>query len=232
MAVKEAKSTFSLNGIGTTYDDIFGESEKIKVAEYGRLNPKIGVEMPKDDSFSLAKYAQWGGAVSAVGNALQGVATSYYSGKISKIQNQMAIELAEYNTRQAESSAQSALMQTNYKIGAISEKFERVKSSQKVAMAANGIVLGVGSAAEVTTTTDIDKHRSMEVERLNGIRTAWGIRVQGLSQSLTANNLSASSAATSWGGGFDALNTGASSLAKEYIYTKYGNKSKLAYGSI
>ena len=36
----------------------------------------------------------------------------------------------------------------------------------------------------------------------------------------------------SWGGGFDALNTGASILANEYIYTKYGNKSKLAYGSI
>lgn len=214
------KSTFSLNGIGVGVGDITPIASTSQASTF-----------PSSQATGMP-YASWGGAISAVGSALQGMATSYYSSKISKIQNQMAIELAEYNARQAESSAQSALMQTNYKIGAISEKFEAVKSSQKVAMAANGIVLGIGSAAEVTTTTDIDKHRSMEVERLNGIRTAWGIRSQGLSQSLTANNAASSTPATSWGGAFDALNSGVSDLAKEYLYTKYGNKNKLAYGSI
>ena len=217
-----SKSTFSLNGIGVGVGDITPIASTSQASTFSS----------GQSAASGMSYASWGGAISAVGSALQGMVTSYYSSKISKIQNQMAIELAEYNARQAESSAQSALMQTNYKIGAISEKFEAVKSSQKVAMAANGIVLGIGSAAEVTTTTDIDKHRSMEVERLNGIRTAWGIRAQGLSQSLTANNAAASTPATSWGGAFDSLNSGASDLAKEYLYTKYGNKNKLAYGSI
>ncbi len=97
------------------------------------------------------------GVIGAVGS----IATGYYNSRIQKAQQEMAIRVQEYNARQAERAAQSALMSSNFKIGQISEKFEKVKSSQKAAMAANGIVLGVGSAAEVTASTDINKRRSI-----------------------------------------------------------------------
>lgn len=174
----------------------------------------------------LDQYAKYGGTVAGVAQAIGGAVSSYYLNSVQKIQLQMQRELAEYNARQAERAAQSALMASNYRIGAISEKFEKVKSSQKASMAANGIMLGVGSAAEVVTTTDIDKHRSMEEERLNGQRQAWGLRTQSLSQSLTANSLAHSGAATSWGGSVDAFATGVGTAAHEYLYTKYKSKDK------
>lgn len=174
----------------------------------------------------LDQNAKYGGVVAGVAQAVGGVFSSYYANSVQKIRLQMQKELAEYNSRQAERAAQSALMVSNYRIGVLSEKYEKTKSSQKAAMAANGIMLGVGSAAEVTTTTDIDKHRSMEEERLNGQRQARGLRTQSLSYSLTANSLAHSGAATSWGGSVDAFATGVGTAANEYLYTKYKFKDK------
>lgn len=170
--------------------------------------------------------AQYGGVVAGAAQAVGGAISSYYANSVRNIQLQMQKELADYNSRQAERAAQSALMVSNFRIGVLSEKYEKTKSSQKAAMAANGIMLGVGSAAEVTTTTDIDKHRSMEEERLNGQRQARGLRTQSLSYSLTANNLAHSGAATSWGGSVDAFATGVGTAANEYLYTKYKFKDK------
>lgn len=174
----------------------------------------------------LDQNAKYGGVVAGVAQAVGGVFSSYYANSVQKIRLQMQKELAEYNSRQAERAAQSALMVSNYRIGVLSEKYEKTKSSQKAAMAANGIMLGVGSAAEVTTTTDIDKHRSLEEERLNGQRQARGLRTQSLSYSLTANSLAHSGAATSWGGSVDAFATGVGTAANEYLYTKYKFKDK------
>lgn len=174
----------------------------------------------------LDQNAKYGGVAAGVAQAVGGAFSSYYANSVQKIQLQMQKELAEYNSRQAERAAQSALMVSNFRVGALSEKYEKTKASQKAAMAANGIMLGVGSAAEVTTTTDIDKHRSMEEERLNGQRQARGLRTQSLSYSLTANSLAHSGAATSWGGSVDAFATGVGTAANEYLYTKYKFKDK------
>ena len=203
--------------------------ESTSTVSPGRYSPMA------NSTASLDQYAKWGGVVAGVGSAIQGAVTSYYSSAIQKIQRQMQAELARYNARQAERAAQSALMATNYRIGAISEKFEKVKSGQKAAMAANGIVLGIGSTAEVTTTTDLDKHRSMEEERLNGMREAWGLRTQQLSASLTASAHDRSGSATSWGGAFDSIATGASNAAKEFVYqrySKYRDDTDRKYGVI
>ena len=205
--------------------DVFVDG-KINPA-YNELTPGFsatetpGKFTPMESPLNFDQYAKWGGVVSGVGSAVQGMVTSYYSNAIQKIQRQMQAELARYNARQAERAAQSALMATNYRIGAISEKFEKVKSGQKAAMAANGIVLGIGSAAEVTATTDLDKHRSMEEERLNGMREAWGLRTQQLSANLTAKAHENSGAATSWGGAVDSITSSVSHAAKEFVYSKY-----------
>lgn len=143
------------------------------------------------DTSAAASGADWGmvgGIISAVG----GMVTGYYASRVQKAQARMQRNLAEFNQRQAERNAQLALMQSAQRIGQISRKYEGVKSSQKAAMAANGIVLGVGSAAEVTTTTDIDKEQSLQNERMNGMREAWGYRMQGLGygqQAASANSV-------------------------------------------
>lgn len=140
---------------------------------------------------SMKTPTNWG-MVSGVISAVGGMVTGYYASRVQKAQARMQQNLAEFNQRQAERNAQLALMQSAQRIGQISRKYEGVKSSQKAAMAANGIVLGVGSAAEVTTTTDIDKEQSLQNERMNGMREAWGYRMQGLGygqQAASANSV-------------------------------------------
>ena len=143
---------------------------------------------PDTTAASGTNWGMVGGIVSAVG----GMVTGYYASRVQKAQARMQQNLAEFNQRQAERNAQLALMQSAQRIGQISRKYESTKASQKAAMAANGIVLGVGSAAEVTTTTDIDKEQSLQNERMNGMREAWGYRMQGLGygqQAASANSV-------------------------------------------
>lgn len=159
------------------------------------------------------------GVIGAVGS----IATGYYNSRIQKAQQEMAIRVQEYNARQAERAAQSALMSSNFKIGQISEKFEKVKSSQKAAMAANGIVLGVGSAAEVAASTDINKRRSIDNQYANGYSEASKYRMQGV-------NAQSQAAATAVGeiNAFQGLGNAATALGtgiKDYIY--YNNKNWL-----
>lgn len=159
------------------------------------------------------------GVIGAVGS----IATGYYNSRIQKAQQEMAIRVQEYNARQAERAAQSALMSSNFKIGQISEKFEKVKSSQKAAMAANGIVLGVGSAAEVTASTDINKRRSIDNQYANGYSEASKYRMQGI-------NAQSQAAATAVGevNAFQGLGNAATALGtgiKDYIY--YNDKNWL-----
>lgn len=159
------------------------------------------------------------GVIGAVGS----IATGYYNSRIQKAQQEMAIRVQEYNARQAERAAQSALMSSNFKIGQISEKFEKVKSSQTAAMAANGIVLGVGSAAEVTASTDINKRRSIDNQYANGYSEASKYRMQGV-------NAQSQAAATAVGevNAFQGLGNAATALGtgiKDYIY--YNDKNWL-----
>lgn len=159
------------------------------------------------------------GVIGAVGS----IATGYYNSRIQKAQQEMAIRVQEYNARQAERAAQSALMSSNFKIGQISEKFEKVKSSQKAAMAANGIVLGVGSAAEVTASTDINKRRSIDNQYANGYSEASKYQMQGV-------NAQSQAAATAVGevNAFQGLGNAAAALGtgiKDYIY--YNDKNWL-----
>lgn len=152
------------------------------------------------------------GVIGAVGS----IATGYYNSRIQKAQQEMAIRVQEYNARQAERAAQSALMSSNFKIGQISEKFEKVESSQKAAMAANGIVLGVGSAAEVAASTDINKRRSIDNQYANGYSEASKYRMQGV-------NAQTQAAATAVGeiNAFQGLGNAATALGtgiKDYIY--------------
>lgn len=116
------------------------------------------------------------GAINAVGNMLVGYYQTRAQNNIAKWQ----AVIAEENRAMANLAAEDALMQSQYKIGQISMQAQALKSSQRASLAANGIDLGVGSAAEVLTTTDVLERESINVERMNGYRQAWGFRTQGV----------------------------------------------------
>lgn len=157
--------------------------------------------------------------IAAVGSIFVG----FQQAKTQRIQLEMQQRVAEYNARQAERAAQSAIIASNAKIGAISEKFEGVKASQKASMAANGIVLGVGSAAEVVTSTDINKRRSINNQYQNGYEQANAYRMQGVNAQVQSA-VAAVGQVDEWqglSGAATAIGTG----VKDYLY--YNDKNKL-----
>jgi hypothetical protein len=88
---------------------------------------------------------------------------------------------ASVNARIAELGAQSVLAQAEKEAVNLTLKAGALKSTQKAAMAANGIDLGVGSAAEVIASTEIMKESDMQTIKENSVRSAWGYRTQGAS---------------------------------------------------
>ncbi|MEX3628261.1 MAG: hypothetical protein VB138_01115 [Burkholderia sp.] len=90
----------------------------------------------------------------------------------------------DFNASIAELGAQSALSAGQQQIATQTLKAGQLKSSQRAAMAANGVDLGEGSAAEVQQSGDIVKDIDMDTLRANAARAAMGYRVQGMQAQL------------------------------------------------
>jgi hypothetical protein len=106
-----------------------------------------------NQSNQLAQAAMF----SQIGGALSSAIGSYYSAQSQKNNLRFQSDIAGINARIAELGAQSALNQGQQQVGALTLKAGQIKSSQRAAMAANGIDLGEGNAAEVQASTDIMK---------------------------------------------------------------------------
>ena len=116
-----------------------------------------------------------GMGIGAVGSAIG----TYQQSKSLKSQLRYQAAIAEINQRLAESSAQQAMQQGQQQVAATTMRYGAVKSGQRAAMAANGVDLGVGSAAEVQASTDILKDIDKNTIEANAIRSAFGYRTQG-----------------------------------------------------
>ena len=116
-------------------------------------------------------------ALQAAG-AVNGAIGSYYSAKSQKINLQGQAALADVNARIAELGAQSALDQGQKQVGALTMQAGQLKSKQRAALAANGVDLGEGNAAEIQASTDIMKETDKNTLEANAVRTAWGYRTQ------------------------------------------------------
>lgn len=101
-----------------------------------------------------------------------------FSEAMSRINARAIRDTAEVNARIAELGAQSALEQGNQQVGTLTLKAGQLKSTQRAAMAANGIDLGEGNAVDVQASTDLMKEVDMNQITANAVRSAWGYRTQ------------------------------------------------------
>lgn len=111
-----------------------------------------------------------GGVTSAIGG--------YFSAATQKATLKGQAAVADTNARIAELGAQSALLQGQQQVGALTLRAGQLKSSQRAALAANGIDLGVGSAVELQASTDIMAQIDKNTIEANAVRSAWGYRTQ------------------------------------------------------
>lgn len=87
-------------------------------------------------------------------------------------------QLSELNAKQSEYAAQMDLRSGQRQIGASTARAGQRSSSARAAMAANGIVLGEGNAAEVIATNEITKMQDSMTISANASRAAWAERIQ------------------------------------------------------
>lgn len=143
------------------------------------------------------------GVASSIAGIFNSAIGSFYAAKNSKIQLESQRDalrfqqkMSEINARQAENQAQDIMRAGEHAMGQVSMRAGQTKSSAKAMMAARGIDLGVGNAAEVVATTDLMKEIDMLTINSNRVRAAGAARMQGVNygnqallQGVSANNM-------------------------------------------
>lgn len=125
-------------------------------------------------SFAISAVAMMGAGVAS------GAVGSYWSAKNTKITLEGQAALSDVNARIAELGAEQELIKGQQEVGQVTMRAGQLKSSQRAAMAANGIDLGEGNAAEIQASTDIMKEIDKNTVEANAVRSAWGYRTNAL----------------------------------------------------
>ena len=124
-----------------------------------------------------ANYANTAVTLMGFGAASDAVGT-YWSARLSKLGLDFQADMADINARIAELGAQQELLNGQEQIGQLTLAAGKLKSRQRVTLAANGVDLGEGSAAELQASTDIMKEIDVNTVRANAVRSAWGYRTR------------------------------------------------------
>lgn len=157
---------------------------------------------------------------------------SFYSAKSQKAQLEAQAAMAETNARISELGAKSALMAGTKNVAMRTLQAGQLKSQQRAALAANGVDMGVGSAAELTAGTDILKEIDVNQIEANALSQAWGYRTQATDQRNQALMARAQAKGINpIGNAFNTLLTGAGSVAQSwYQMNKQGALSTYGNG--
>ncbi len=117
-------------------------------------------------------------AILGVGAGIANGITSYANAdaKAASLKGQAAI--SESNASISELQAQNALWQGTLQIGEVTRKAGEAKATARAAMAARGIGLGTGTAANVLASSDVNKQIDMINAKKNAVQAALGYRNQ------------------------------------------------------
>jgi hypothetical protein len=118
--------------------------------------------------------------------------------------------VAEANAKNAEIQAQDALRRGEEAAQDQQRKAAAFKSSQRVSLAAKGLDLGYGTAADLQDQTDFFSQADVATTRANAQREAWARRSQGANFSMEA------AASRPWLSGGSTLLAGAGQVADRW----------------
>jgi hypothetical protein len=166
-------------------------------------------------SFASASMAMQGiGAASSV-------VGSYYAAESQKSSLGFQAGIADINARMAEQSAQGELLRGEREYQSSRLRTAQLKGRQRASLAANGVDLGVGSAAEILTSTDVMGETDANTIQANAIKSAWGHRTQATSQQNDALMKRASASSISPGSAaFSSLLSEGGKMGSSYLGMK------------
>lgn len=156
-----------------------------------------------------------------ISSALSSAFGSYYGAKAQKAQLQAQATINELNAKLAEQSAQYEFQRAEKKEQASRLQTAMTKSSQRVAMAANGMDLGSASAVELLTSTDVLGEMDAQQIQKDAIYSAWGYRTQSTSYLSTAlMNRAGASGISPYTSAANSLLSGAGNVAQTWYLMK------------
>lgn len=162
---------------------------------------------------------------SLIAQGISNTTQAFGSLGITRHQNAIAqsqANIARLNAQMMEWQAQSRLRSNEKDQVRLTMQAGQTKASQRAALAANGIAVGEGSAAELQASTDIIKEIDSNQMTANARREAWGMRMQAAQyegQALMAE----AQKKNKWDVFGTTLLQGVSQLANSYmLYNAYG----------
>lgn len=168
---------------------------------------------------AAALTMQGGGAISS------GIG-AYYGAQSQKSSLELSANLADINARVAESAAQQTLLTGQREEQRSMIATANLKGTQRASLAANGVDLGEGSAANILTTTDVMGEVDASTIQANAIRSAFGQRTQAVNQTNQALTSRASASSINPGQAMTTslLGSAGSVAGNWYQYNKTGSK--------
>ena len=168
---------FGLMTGGSPLDDYASRSTLL-------TSPAAAPVAPSSSMFSISPdNMATVGAVAGIFGGINSAYGAFASARSTKNQLEFQAKMSEINARQAEQQAQSIMYAAERQAGQVTLRAGKVKSSQKASMAANGIALGEGSAAETIATTDLMKEIDALTINANAVRAAAAARSQSVNYS-------------------------------------------------
>lgn len=191
---------------------------------------------------SVAKTAQAGQAIKNLGlltSVLGGVNSaigSYYAAKSTQYQEKSQAssfafqsDMAAINSSREEMTAESIEEAGKNQIANYTMQAGEQKAGATASMAARGIALGVGSAADVSASMDIEKDLNVMAINSNTTRQAWAARQQGtnyaneslLDRTSSVNALRSAGTVSPIGGTVNSLLGSASQIAGQWDWQRW-----------
>jgi hypothetical protein len=162
-------------------------------------------------------FLQGMGALSSANAAKAGAESS-------QSQLNFQANLADINARMSETQAQQTLLTGQREEQKARIATANLKGTQRASLTANGVDLGVGSAAQILTSTDFMGEVDAETIQANAIKSAWGYRTQGANQKAQADSSRAAASAISPDSAFaSSLIGGAGQVASSWY--QYSNNA-------
>lgn len=162
---------------------------------------------------------------SLIAQGISNTIQAFGSFGITRHQNAIAqsqANIARLNAQMMEWQAQSRLHANTKDQVRLTMQAGQTKASQRAALAANGIAVGEGSAAELQASTDIIKDIDSNQLTANARREAWGMRMQAAQYEGQAL-MSEAQKKNKWLTFGTTLLQGASQVANSYmLYNAYG----------
>lgn len=142
---------------------------------------------------------------------------AYTSAQASQAGLRAQANIDDINARTAENFAQNTLVAGERDVQRSQFAAAALKSRQRANLAANGVDLGVGSAAEVLTSTDVMSEIDANTLQANAVRAAWGYRTQKTNYlNDAASKRAGASAISPFGAAASTLIGGAGAVAKSW----------------